>query len=241
MKIPLTFLSSSADLCLRKWDRWPHRASARHTDSDCRFDLMLRWNKHKEVQYVHLCDPPSPHYCQMATYLWKEVSTNIDLHVSEGTKRWKNRRVFSISVIQQICSKSDKVIYKSGHRETQESHRQLSRPPSAETWPSVLRGCDVAVSNNLTKDAQVESFKTHLKYLLLWQHFESTQTQQQNSRMWFKSSQWSLTEEKITCSAAQCYLHFSSTLLLGTKMKRWDTQHKHTCLKLWEGGGMFSS
>lgn len=115
------FFSSSADLCLRKWDRWPHRASARHTDSDCSSDLMLRWNKHKEVQYVHLCDPPSLHYCQMATYLWKEVSTNIDLHVSEGTKRWKNRRVFSISVIQQMCSKSDKVIYKSGHKETHES------------------------------------------------------------------------------------------------------------------------
>lgn len=85
------------------------------------FDLKPRWDKDKEVQYVHLCDPPSPHYCQMATYLWKEVSTNIDPHVSESTKRWKNRRVFSISLIQQICCKSDKVIYKSKHKESQES------------------------------------------------------------------------------------------------------------------------
>lgn len=142
--------SSSADLCLREWDRWPPGASARHADSDCSFDLMLRWNKHKEVQFVRLCDPPSPHHCQMATYLWKEVSTNIVLHVSEGTKRWKNRRVFSISVIQQICSKSDEVIYKSGHKETQEGitdhghdHHRCDRGPEdvmspfPATWQKV--------------------------------------------------------------------------------------------------------
>lgn len=56
---------------------------------------MLRWNKHREVEYAHLCDSSSPHHCQMATYLWKEVSTNINLHVSESTKWWKNRSVFN--------------------------------------------------------------------------------------------------------------------------------------------------
>lgn len=141
---------------------------------------MLRRNKHKEVQFVHLCDPPSPHHCQMATYLWKEVSTNIVLHVSEGTKRWKNRRVFSISVIQQICSKSDEVIYKSGHKETQEGIAGRGH---------VSGGCDRGPEDVMSPFPKDESFKTHLKYLLLWQHFKSTQTQQQNSRMWFKSSQ----------------------------------------------------
>lgn len=187
---------------------------------------MLRWNKHKEAQYVHLCDPPSPHHCQMATYLWKEVSTNIDLHVSEGTKRWKNRGVFSISVIQQICSESDTLIYKSGHKETHERHhRQLSRPPSARTWASVLRGCDIATSSYLTNEAQVESFKTHLKYLLLWQHFESTQTQQQNSRMWFKSSQWSRAEEEITCSVLFTLYFYSIIMNQDEKMGRTTQTH----------------
>lgn len=63
-----------------------------------------------------------------------------------------------------------------------------------------------------------------------WQHFESTQTQQQNSRMWLKSSQWSHTEAKITWSVTQCYLQFISTLLLPSKTKRWDA---HACLQSW--------
>lgn len=170
----------------------------------------------------------------MAAYLWKEVSTNIDLHASEGTKRWKNRSVFNFSNTTNMLQVRQGYSQIRAQRNSGEHHRQLSRAPSAETWPPALTGCDVAVSNNLTKDAQVERFKTHLKYLLLWQHFESTQTQQQNSRMWFKMKPYGGENHLLGCSVL---FTFVSTLLLGTKMKRWDTQHQHTRLKL--GGTCF--
>lgn len=99
--------SAFTDFGLRYLARWPRRGpsahltgsdrSIRHLSPFPRFASMLWWDKRKEVEYAHLCDSSSPHQCQMATYLWKEVSTNINLHVSESTKWWKNRNVFNFS------------------------------------------------------------------------------------------------------------------------------------------------
>lgn len=196
----------------------PPRASARHTHSDCSVDSMLRWNKHK------------------ATWasVWPSITTSLpdghifverSFHKHCSARLWRHKEVEKQESVFNFSNTTNMLQVRQGYLLIQKLRRASQTTVTSAFW-----GCDVAVSRNLTKD---ESFKTHLKYLLLWQHFESTQTQQQNSRMWFKSSQWSRTEEKITCSAAHCYLHFISTLLLGTKMKRWDTQHKHTCFKLW--------
>lgn len=180
--------------------------------------------------------------------MWPSITTSLpdghifverSFHKHWSARLWRHKEVEKQGSVFNFRSTTNMLRVRHGYlqiraqRNSRERHRQLWRPPSAQTWPSVLRGGDVAASNNLTKDAQAESFKTHLKYLLLWQHLESTQTQQQNSRMWFKSSQWSRMKEKITCSAAQCYLPFISPLLLWTKKKRWDAQHQHTCLKVW--------
>lgn len=93
-----------------------------------------------------------------------------------------------------------------------------------ENWHRVDKMCRFRVSKH-TSSVSVAKISSQQ-----WQHFESTQTQQQNSRMWLKSSQWSHTEAKITWSVTQCYLQFISTLLLPSKTKRWDA---HACLQSW--------
>lgn len=158
----------------------PQGPSARHPDTGCSsccsspfslFDSMLRWNKQKEVQYALLCDPSSPHYCQMATYLWKEVSTNIDLHVSEKHKVVEKQECFQFQEYNKYAASQTRLFTNPGtaQRNSRQRPRTLSHPPlvgsGSDTGPSAQRTWHHSLGRDISKMLQ---FQTLLRTILSW-------------------------------------------------------------------------
>lgn len=66
----------------------------------------------------------------MATYLWKEVSTHINLHVSQSTKWWKNRSVFNFSnTTNMLRVRRGYLKIQTPHKEAHESATKKAHVP----------------------------------------------------------------------------------------------------------------
>lgn len=167
----------------------------------------------------------------------------------KAQKWWKNRSVFNFSnTTNMLRVRRGYLQIQAPHKEAHESatkethghlplaetqamrkrHRSLGKEYFWKAWfPDPLLPSVWAWKNGHCVASYVSVAKVSLQQ---WQHSESTQTQQQSSRMWLKSSWWSHTEAKTTCFVTQCYLPLISTLLLPSKTKRWDA-HTRTTLE----------